>query len=678
MKLFRFRKDQDKAEDGRKAPAIPAEEQAAHHGSRSRMRDLIKRNYSPEQIELLKQVENSEGATRYSERPVDLQNLVAPAENMLKILADQTGLPVIRLADYPRADLKLRGLITAEQAKTMRVVPVEMKENGTVVVAIADPSNPTIADDLRLILACEVETAIADEGEITDRLEAYYGQGDESIEDIVEKESEVAADEDVITTNSNEIDLDPSDMAAQAPIIRLVNILLMRAIHDRASDIHIEPFPGFIRIRYRVDGVLREIPSPPPQQLIAIITRIKVISGMDISESRLPQDGRMKLKFEGREVDMRVSTVPTVHGESVVMRVLDKSMMLIGIRNIGMLDEVLDNFIKLAQRPNGIVLCTGPTGCGKTTTLYSILREIQDPGLKIITTEDPVEYELGGIQQVNINEKVGLTYARSLRAILRQDPDIVLVGEIRDVETAQTAVQASLTGHLVFSTLHTNSAAATVTRLLDMGVEPFLITSALEGVIGQRLLRTICQNCKAPYKPSDDELLGFGTTREEIETADITFFHGEGCEECSHSGFHGRMGIYELLEIDDEMRELILERATTDEIQDLAVRHGMITMRQDGWMKICLGLTTFGEVARSTPRESIGGPPPEDEGDEPSPTGGLPEAGAGGGTEELPGKEKREALPDPQPQLKANPMIAEGEAAIQLSKSGDAQKPEKS
>jgi len=306
----------------------------------------------------------------------------------------------------------------------------------------------------------------------------------------------------------------------------------------------------------------------------------------------------------------------------------------------------------------------GPTGCGKTTTLYSILREIFDPGTKYITTEDPVEYELAGIQQVNINENVGLTYARSLRAILRQDPDVVLVGEIRDVETAQIAVQASLTGHLVFSTLHTNSAAATVTRLLDMGVEPFLITSALMGVVGQRLIRTICQNCKSPYNPTDEDLLGFGVTREEIGDKTISFFHGDGCEECTHSGYRGRMGIYELLEIDDDIRELILERATTDEIQDVAVRHNMITMRQDGWSKICLGLTTFAEVTRQTPKESLLGPATETEEAEPEAEEKV----------KLIRPEKQQALPKPEPQRAAVPNIPTGEAAIQAVKTGDAQR----
>jgi type II secretory ATPase GspE/PulE/Tfp pilus assembly ATPase PilB-like protein len=524
---------------------------------------------------------------------------------MLKILSEQTGLPIIELSKYPRADLKLRATIPSEHALAMRVIPVEEREDGALLVAIADPSNPTIADDLRLILGRDVLTAIADEEDIKDRLSAYYGGGSESIEDLVEKATSASPDEGVISSSATEIDLtDMEALANQAPIIKLVNLLLMRAIADRASDIHVEPFPGFIRIRYRVDGVLREIPAPPRNQLIPIITRLKVIAGMDIAESRLPQDGRIKLNFEGREIDLRVASVPTVHGESIVMRVLDRSIMMIGIRNIGMLDEVLEQFVKLAHSPNGIVLCTGPTGCGKTTTLYSVLREIQDPGTKIITTEDPVEYELAGIQQVNINEGVGLTYARSLRAILRQDPDIVLVGEIRDVETAQMAVQASLTGHLVFSTLHTNSAAATVTRLLDMGVEPFLITSALIGVIGQRLLRSICQGCKESYVPDDEELEGFGVSREQVEDQGIGFFHGHGCQECGHSGFHGRMGIYELLALSDELRELILERATTDELQESALRAGMISMRQDGWLKICMGLTTFAEVARQTPRDA--------------------------------------------------------------------------
>ena len=323
---------------------------------------------------------------------------------------------------------------------------------------------------------------------------------------------------------------------------------------------------------------------------------------MNIAEHRRSQDGRIKLTLQGREIDLRVSTMPTVNGESMAMRVLDKSMMSIGINQLGMGKKTLARFRKLIKRPNGIILCTGPTGSGKTTSLYAAISEINSPQDKIITTEDPVEYEMPGLVQVNINEKIGLTFERCLRSILRQDPDIILVGEIRDLETAQISVQASLTGHLVFSTLHTNSAAATITRLLDMGIEPFLLTSTLKGVVGQRLVRTICPNCKVSYVPSDDDLELYTVTREDV--SDITFFHGEGCDECSYSGYKGRIGIYELLEVDSTIIDLIQQRESQDVVHAAAVKNGMSTMNRDGWMKICMGMTTFEEVAANTPTES--------------------------------------------------------------------------
>ena len=663
-KLFKFFSDAASRPDKGQTETPDGEAAArTENQSEDRLRQLIKRDYSADQVAVLSELK-TDGAAKYAPHQISIQDVVAPSSDMLKIISEQTGLRMVELRNYPKADYRLRGLITPDQAKSLRVVPLEQKPNGTIIIAIADPSNPTIADDLRLILQCDVETVIANEDEIKERIEQYYGLGEETLETLVDKEGNEAADENVISHNSAEIDLtDLESIANAAPIVKLVNFLLLRAINDRASDIHIEPFPTFIRIRYRVDGVLREIPSPPRSQLVAIVSRIKVIAGMNISETRLPQDGRIKLGVENREVDMRVSTVPTVHGESIVMRVLDRSMMMVGISQIGMMGQVLEGFKKAIRKPNGIVLVTGPTGCGKTTTLYAALAEVRDPGEKLITTEDPVEYELEGIQQVNINEGVGLTFARCLRAILRQDPDTVLVGEIRDVETAQIAVQASLTGHLVFSTLHTNSACATVTRLLDMGVEPFLITSALEAVIGQRLIRTICQACKRPYTPSEEDLMDFGYTLQDVRDEGITFFHGEGCPDCSHTGYHGRLGIFELLIINDEIREMILERATTDEIQEYALREGMMTMRKDGWIKACLGLTTLSEVARQTPRDTEAPMPKSIHGHD------------GEEQEEEPAQEKpaAESLPKPKPKLNERTMGVENEAAMPAFKAGDAQ-----
>lgn len=533
-------------------------------------------------------------------QPVATQDLVTETD-MLKALSEQAGISYIDIRSFPPPTVEVLKLIPSSTAQTYKVFPIKLKEDGTLVVAISNPLNITITDDLRLLLDRNIEPVIASEEDIIDHIELYYGIGDETIEEMVEELQSQGGD--TIRADIGEVDLsDIGIISHQPPVIKLVNLLLLQSIKDRASDIHIEPFGGTMRIRYRVDGVLREIPSPPRSLQLGLCSRLKVISGMDISETRLPQDGRIKLTIAGREVDLRVSTLPTVHGESIVMRVLDKSMMLVGIAQIGMDTKVLEIFHKVIKRPNGIILVTGPTGCGKTTTLYAAITEINSPGEKLITTEDPVEYQVDGLIQVNINENVGLTFAMCLRSILRQDPDIILVGEVRDLETAQISIQASLTGHLVFSTLHTNSAASTITRLIDMNVEPFLITSTLEAVVGQRLVRTICPNCKFSYVPTDEELADFGTSRKETEG--IIFFKGEGCDECNHTGYKGRIGIFELLIVTEEIKELILEKATTDQIHELAIKQGMQTMRQDGWMKICLGITTFEEVARQTPKES--------------------------------------------------------------------------
>ena len=614
---------------------------------------------SPELDPALELAAIEEAGTRYSAPTVEIAGLAA-ADDMayLRMLAEQTGLRLVDLAKMPRPPDELIGLLSAEQAKRLTAVPVG-EENGVVVIAVADPANPVVSDDLRVAIDREIETVIAPEAEIRERIEQYYGLGEESLEGIVRQAEVVEENPDLAPAAARSIDL--SDVVATAnapPIVKLVNVLLVKAIKERASDIHIEPFPKLIRIRYRVDGLLREIPSPPRTMMLGLASRIKVMSGLDIAETRLPQDGRINLTLEGREVDLRVSTVPTVHGESIVMRVLDKSMMMMGINQVGMTDDVLERFRKHIHKPNGIMLVTGPTGCGKTTTLYAALNEIKDPGDKIITVEDPVEYKVDGIIQVNINEGVGLTFARTLRAILRQDPDKVLVGEIRDVETAQIAVQASLTGHLVFSTLHTNSASATITRLIDMGIEPFLITSSVEAVVGQRLVRTICTGCRAAYTPIEDDIREFEI--DETTLKEQSFFHGRGCPDCGHTGYRGRMGLFELLEIDDEMCEMILDQGTTDEIQDMARRNGMRTMRQDGWMKACLGVTTMEEVARETARDAeLAAIRPEPE---PAP---QPIPGAAEPKPEIPAK--------PVARLDDKRMMVEGEAGARIYDVSDTQ-----
>jgi type IV pilus assembly protein PilB len=549
-----------------------------------------------------------EQAARLEREGKKIEHRLAEDADLLQILAEQHGMEYVDLARLEGVgkDLAVLQLIPSEMAKELKVFPVRINEEGELIVAISDPLDVTIIDNLRLLTSRQIRPIIASEDDILDRIDLHYGLGDETLERMVE-EIEEEGEVDVV----GDMDVDLSDVEAiinEPTVIKLVNLLMLNVIKDRASDLHIEPFGGALRIRYRVDGVLREIPAPPKSLQTGVISRFKVMANMNIAETRRPQDGRIRLTLAGREVDLRVSTLPTVHGESMVMRILDKSMMMLGLDQIGMSDDCYEKFARVIKKPNGIILVTGPTGCGKTTTLYAAIQAINDPGEKLITTEDPVEYQLPGLIQVNINENVGLTFAACLRAILRQDPDTILVGEVRDVETAQIAIQASLTGHLVFSTLHTNSASATVSRLIDMGIEPFLLTSTLEAIIGQRLVRTVCPSCNQPHTPTPEELAEFGLKPEDVR--DIPFIEGQGCEDCSSTGYKGRLGIFEILLVSDPLREMILQHATSDEIGSLAIQEGMVTMREDGLAKIRMGITTLAEVAYHTPREI--GPSAED------------------------------------------------------------------
>ena len=536
---------------------------------------------------------------------------LASAEQMMRALTERTGLPYRNIKDFDLTDEdkveRLTSYILSAIAREKRIFAVQERENPPgkpiLTVAISDPMDITVVDDIRLMLPThEIEPVVCNEDDIVHAIDKYYGVGEEDIESAIGKLQEQEGGQATEVGRAGEVQINLEALANEPPVVRLVNLLLIQAVKDRASDLHIEPFGGMIRIRYRVDGVLREIPSPPKSLQLGLLSRLKVMAQLNISETRRPQDGRIRLNVEGREIDLRVACVPTVHGESIVMRVLDKGSMMIGIAQLGMQKEVMEAYLKRSQKPNGILLVTGPTGSGKTTTLYATLQAIYDPAAKFITTEDPVEFELSGIVQVNINAKVGLTFAACLRSILRQDPDVILVGEIRDTETAQISIQAALTGHFVMSTLHTNSAAATITRLVDMGIEPFLLTSTLECIVGQRLLRTICPSCKSPYFPTDEELADFGVSREEVE--EISFYQGRGCDDCNFSGYKGRLGIYEVMEVTDPMKELIIQRATTDDLHAMAVHEGMITLRQDGWLKICLGMTTFEEVTKHTTPET--------------------------------------------------------------------------
>ena len=489
--------------------------------------------------------------------------------------------------------------IPSSVARMYNVVPVGV-EGDSITLATCDLLSPQIVDDIAFVLTKTVELVIADEESIDSYLDKHYGDDSESVRDMLsELESELENAESIsgLTDTGGEV-LQLEQMANQTPVIKFVNLVLYQAVQDRASDVHFEPFEDDFKIRYRVDGALYEMAPPPKHLALPVTSRLKVMSGLNIAERRLPQDGRVQLKIGGRTVDFRVSTLPTQFGESVVMRILDRSNVSLDLENIGMPDDIFNDFTMDISKPNGIVVVTGPTGSGKTTTLYSALRRLNKIESKLLTAEEPVEYDIDGLIQVPVNEAIGVTFGRALRAFLRQDPDIIMVGEIRDLETSEISIQASLTGHLVFSTLHTNDAAGAITRLIDMGVEPFLIASTLEGVLGQRLVRTICSQCRTPYKPDQELLDRLNITQNDV--GDRDFYYGEGCEVCNNTGYKGRRGIYEYLRINNAIRGLINERKPTVIIRDKAVEMGMRTLRHDGIRCILDGYTTVEEVLKYT------------------------------------------------------------------------------
>ena len=479
------------------------------------------------------------------------------------------------------------------------IFPLE-RDGHTLKLAVTNPFDFNAVDTVATSIECEVIPVVTD-SEIVGRLvKKYLGVGAETVDGLVAAQRQQFGDVEML----EDLDLDGSEdaeMAQQASVVRLVNEILSEAIENRASDIHVEAQESGIKLRYRIDGVLQKQPTPPEmnQFQAAIVSRLKIMAKLNIAEKRIPQDGRIKLRVLGREVDIRVSIIPMLHGEGVVMRVLDKENLKFSLRGIGMSEEVYENFQKLIRLPHGIVLVTGPTGSGKTTTLYSALAEIKSEDTKIVTTEDPIEYQLEGINQIQVQAKVGLTFAACLRAILRHDPDVVLVGEIRDLETAENATQASLTGHLVFSTLHTNDSAGAFMRLGDMGVEPFLVASTVEGVMAQRLVRRLCPDCREAYRPDPADLPEDFPMEKWLEK-DGWLYQPKGCESCRGTGYRGRMGIYELLVANDEIRELANQGAASTEIKKAAVRNGMSTLRVDGWLKAIDGITTIQEVLRVT------------------------------------------------------------------------------
>jgi len=518
-------------------------------------------------------------------------------ENLTLALATQSGMKTANLeaAEIPPSVLNR---VSASVAQAYRVIPVAF-ENGVLTVALADPTHLKTLDDLRFLLNCEVEGAVSNDKDVTAALEKYYTT-QEDIEGILhELDEDWGEMPDFKGRESESIDIETlEEMANTAPVRKLLNLVLLQAIQDRASDIHFEPFEDEFKIRYRVDGVLYEMVPPPRHLHLAIATRIKAMASLDISERRMPQDGRVQLNIAGNPVDLRISTLPTMFGESIVCRVLDRRQVALDLDKVGLRPDEMEAVDRLIAKPHGIVMCTGPTGCGKTTTLYSILRQLNDISLKILTAEDPVEYDLEGVMQLQINQDIGVTFARSLRHFLRQDPDIILIGEVRDLETAQIAVQASLTGHLVFSTTHTNDAATSIVRLIDLGLEPYLINATLEGIIAQRLVRRICANCKEEYEPSPESLLQVGLKPENV--AGKKFYRGRGCDLCNNIGYRGRMGVFEIVEMNQELRDLLMSDASTGELRACARKYGTRSMRASGLLAVYDGETTIEEISRST------------------------------------------------------------------------------
>ena len=519
-------------------------------------------------------------------------------DDILHAIAANIGADVVSLRDreFPPA---LVQTVPAKIARMYHCVPVALN-GSTVQVALADALDPARADEIHFAIKRDVQIVVADPAEIERTLDRLYGQ--EESETFSEILKELGSDMDIAREVSEAGAADDekrmTELANEAPIVKFVNLVLEQAIKDRASDIHFEPFETEFRIRYRVDGALYEMSPPPKHLALPVISRIKVMSNLNISERRMPQDGRINLTINNRLIDLRVSTLPTQFGESVVLRVLDRAAVSLELEALGFPKNVYDFVGEVIQRPNGIFVATGPTGCGKTTTLYSCLRRVNAIDSKLLTAEDPVEYDIEGIMQVAIHEAVGMTFGKALRSFLRQDPDIIMVGEMRDLETAQISIQASLTGHLVLSTLHTNDAAGAVTRLIDMGVEPFLISSTLMAVLGQRLVRVICKNCRTPFEPTEDQLALLNLSPHDL--GDKVFHYGRGCSACNDTGYRGRKGIFELLIISEAIRALINERAPTAVLRQKAVELGMVTLREDGLRGIFEGDTTIEEIVKYT------------------------------------------------------------------------------
>ncbi len=543
----------------------------------------------------LKQAQEEEKRTGLRLRKALVKLGFIAEEDLVSFLSEKLNVPRIELSNY-LIDPKVIELVPEDLARKYELIPV-LKIGNRLTCAMVDPWNVFALDEVRSRTGLIIEPSVATEAEIKKSINEIYGAKQGTIDELIKSIDEGKIAE---ATSGKEVNVKKLQGIVEEPtVIKLVNLLIMQAVKEGASDIHIEPEENTLRIRFRVDGVLHEISAPPKHLQSAIISRIKIMASLDIAERRIPQDGRFTINTGGKQVDVRVSVVPTIYGENVVLRLLNAASALLSLEQLGFSENILEKYNKLIYRPHGIILVTGPTGSGKTTTLYASLDKINSPEKNIITIEDPVEYKLAGIRQIQVDTKVDLTFANGLRSILRQDPDIVMVGEIRDLETAEIAIQAALTGHLVFSTLHTNDAPGAITRLIDMGVEPFLVSSSVIAVLAQRLVRKICPKCKEKYEPTKTELKDVG-----LASADkYEFYKGKGCRECMNTGYRGRISIYEMMLPDEKIRDAIIAKAAAGEIKKYAVEAGMNTLMQDGLVKVAAGVTTLEEVLRVTQEE---------------------------------------------------------------------------
>ncbi len=529
------------------------------------------------------------------------EHLIKPGlvseEEYRAAIEDFFGVPWATDQDYQREPM-LFDQLSVQFMKENKFIPACL-ENEILTVIMSNPRDYYTLDAIRLVTGHEVRALIGKENDIVNTLDRAYGSGATSMERIIEDTEQIPEYRGEDEENVDHL----RDMASEGPVIRLVNLIITRAIERRASDIHFEPFEDHFRVRYRIDGVLHDVESPPRRLQAAIISRVKIMAKLNIAERRLPQDGRIMLRVKGKEIDFRVSSIPTIHGESLVLRILDKSSIVLDIGQIGFPEDTLAGFMELIHRPHGIILVTGPTGSGKTTTLYCALQKIKSPDKKIITVEDPVEYQLPGVNQIQVKSAIGLTFANSLRSIVRQDPDVILIGEIRDAETAEIAIHSALTGHLVLSTLHTNDAPSAITRLIDMGMEDYLLSSTIIGILAQRLVRAACPYCRQAYIPDPailQEMKMNGDGLEELRAYEV-----QGCEKCGSTGYRGRMGIFEFLKVGEDIQRLILGNKDSNIIKEAARKDGMRTLREDGWLKVRRGLTTVSEVLRVTQEEEV-------------------------------------------------------------------------